>query len=154
MKKTVSWIMVVLGVLLLAGGFVLLKTVVEPEGIMLPLPYICIGVGCGVFGHGMGDILSKRAMKKNPKLAKKVSVEEKDERNVTIGNMAKAKAYDMMIFVFGALMLSFSLMNVELVVILLFVAAYLFVVGYGVYYRIKLDKEMSSRIWGLVAIIC
>lgn len=142
MKKTVSWLMVVLGVLLLVGGFVLLKAVAEPEGIMLSLPYICIGVGCGVFGHGMGNILGKRAMKNNPELAKKVSIEEKDERNVAIGNMAKAKAYDMMIFVFGALMISFALMGVDLVVILLFVAAYLFVVGYGVYYRIKLDKEM------------
>ena len=55
---------------------------------------------------------------------------------------AKAKAYDMMTFVLGALMLSFALMGVELTAVLLLVFAYLFVHSYAVYYRFKYDKEM------------
>ena len=48
----------------------------------------------------------------------------------------------MMVFVFGALMIAFALMNVEWNVILLLVFAYLFVVGYGIFYRCKLEKEI------------
>jgi len=142
MKKKIDYITVILGLLILAMGLYLIKTLVDPQGILLPLPYVCIGLGCGVFGRGMGNIIGKRIMKSNPEQAKLVAIEEKDERNITIGNMAKGKAYDMMIFVFGALQVSFALMGVDLVVILLLVAAYLFVVGYGVFYRIKFDKVM------------
>ncbi len=48
----------------------------------------------------------------------------------------------MMIFVFGALMLSYVLMGTDMIVILLLVFAYLFVVAYGLYFRFKYDKEM------------
>jgi hypothetical protein len=71
-----------------------------------------------------------------------MEIERKDERNVSISNRAKAKAYDLMIYVFGALLLSFALIGVDMVEILLLVFAYLFVAGYGVFYRIKYDKEM------------
>lgn len=67
---------------------------------------------------------------------------KKDERNAIIANRAKAKAYDVMIFVFGALMIAFALMGVDMIPVLLFVFAYLFVQGYAVYYRCKYEKEM------------
>jgi 4-hydroxybenzoate polyprenyltransferase len=47
-----------------------------------------------------------------------------------------------MVFVFGALMISFALMNVDLAVVLLMVFAYLFVVGSHIYYRVKFEKEL------------
>ena len=47
-----------------------------------------------------------------------------------------------MTFVFGALMLTFALMEVELAAVLLLVAAYLFVEFSAVYYRCKLEKQM------------
>ena len=61
---------------------------------------------------------------------------------IAIGNRAKAKAYDMMIFVFGSLLLAFALMGIDVIAVLLTTFAYLFVVGYGIYYRCKFDKEM------------
>ena len=143
MKKNIrDYILVVVGLVLLVAGLALLKVVAEPQGIMLILPYICIGVGCGIFGHGMGSILSKKALKNHPEARKQMEIEEKDERNLTILNQSKARAYDMMVFVFGALMIAFALMNVEWKVILLLVFAYLFVVGYGIFYRCKLEKEI------------
>ncbi len=142
MKKRVDYILVALGLLLLVMGLCIIKTVRDPQGIILTLPYVCIGLGCGTFGHGMGKIISKRIISSDPEQAKRISIETNDERNISIGNMAKAKAYDMMIFVFGALQVSFALMGVDLVIILLLIAAYLFVVGSGIYYRIKYDKEM------------
>lgn len=69
-------------------------------------------------------------------------IEEKDERYIAIGNQAKAKGFDMMTFDFGALMICFALMEIELAATLLFVFTYLFVEGYAIYYRFKLDKMM------------
>ena len=134
-KSVKDYILVIIGLVILAGGLISLKVVTEPQGIMLTVPYICIGVGCGIFGHGMGSILSRKALKNHPEVQKQMEIEAKDERNVTIANQAKARAYDMMVFVFGALMVSFALINVDLKAILLLVFAYLFVVGYGIYYR-------------------
>lgn len=47
-----------------------------------------------------------------------------------------------MLFVYGALMLSFALMQVDLAAILLFVFCYLLVLGCSIYYRVKYEKEM------------
>ncbi|MBP3542672.1 MAG: hypothetical protein J6J86_00430 [Lachnospiraceae bacterium] len=141
-KKTSDYVAVVIGVALLFTGLYLWKSIVHAQGTAFPLPYVCIGLGCGIFGHGMGNIISRRSLKNHPEMQKQIDIETNDERNITISNQAKAKAYDMMIFVFGALMVSFAIMNVDLTAILLLVAAYLFVVGYGIYFRCKYDKEM------------
>lgn len=141
-KNTLDWVAVGAGILLTAAGWVLLKTVSELQGFLMALPYVCIGLGCGIFGHGAGDILARRAVKNNPDLQKQIEIDKNDERNVIIANRAKAKAYDIMLFVFGALMVSFSLMGVELYAILLLVFAYLFIVGCSIYYQCRFDKEM------------
>lgn len=138
----ISYFIAGAGLLLLGAGLFWTKTLSDPQGILRVLPYVFIGIGCGGFGHGMGDILGVRALKNSPDIARQIEIDRMDERNVAIGNRAKAKAYDMMIFVFGALMVSFALMQVDLKVILLFVVAYLFVVGCGLYYRFKYEKEM------------
>ncbi|PRR78116.1 hypothetical protein CLLI_18800 [Clostridium liquoris] len=143
MKRSIThYIEIVFGLLLLGTGLYLIKIIIEPQGILRALPYVCIGLGCGIFGHGMGEIISRIAIKNHPNVEKQMKIDKHDERNVTIGNRAKAKAYDMMIFVFGALMFAFALMGVDMVAVLLLVFAYLFVIGYGVYYRCKFDKEM------------
>ena len=48
----------------------------------------------------------------------------------------------MMTFVFGALMVSFALMGVDMIAVLLLVFAYLLVHGFEIYYRLKFDREM------------
>lgn len=141
-KNGMEYIITVIGILILGTGLFLAKTITDPQGFMKALPYICIGLGCGIFGHGMGNIISRKALKNSPNIRKQLEIDKNDERNVAIGNSAKAKAYDMMIFVFGALMLSYALMGIDMIVVLLLVFAYLFVVTYGLYYRFKYDKEM------------
>jgi hypothetical protein len=47
-----------------------------------------------------------------------------------------------MIFVFGALILSFALMGISLAAVLLLCFAYLFVIGCGVFFRVRYEKEM------------
>lgn len=143
MKKNVAnTIALLAGLTLLGAGLYLLKTAFAPKGLLLALPYVFIGLGCGLFGQGMGGIVNRAVLKQNPKIAKQQEIEQKDERNQEITNRAKAKAYDAMVFVFGALMVAFALMGMSLVPVLLLVSAYLFVVGVGIYYRCKLEKEL------------
>lgn len=140
-KKTLDYLTTIIGLAAIFTGLIILKTLVLPQS-LLSLPYILIGLGCGIFGHGMGNIISRKALQNNPEMQKQIEIEQKDERNIALSNQAKAKAYDMMIFVFGAMMVSYALMGVELAAILMLVTAYLFVVGYGIFSRARLDKEM------------
>ncbi|MEA5142324.1 MAG: DUF6442 family protein [Oscillibacter sp.] len=141
-SSKMDYISTAIGTILLVAGLYLVKTVVEPQGILKALPYVCVGIGCGIFGHGMGNILSRKTIMNSPEIQKQIEVDRNDERNIAIANRAKARAYDMMTFVFGALMLSFALMRVDMAALLLLVFAYLFVQFYGVYYRCKYDREM------------
>lgn len=141
-SKLAKYTTITLGLLLLAISLYLIKTAGDPQGIMASLPYVCIGIGSGLFGHGMGNLISERAIQSDPDLQKKLDIEKNDERNLAISNKAKGKAFDMMTYVYGALMVSFTLMGVDMSALLLLVFAYLFVHGFGIYYRIKFDKEM------------
>ena len=141
-KKLIDYFIVVIGIILLIAGLVLIKLIDTSQGIFIALPYISIGVGCGIFGHGMGNLINSRIMSNRPDIKKQMEIEQKDERNIAIQSQAKAKAYDLMIFVFGALMIALALMNVDMMVILMLVSCYLFVIGYSVYCRVKYEKEM------------
>lgn len=110
-SKITNHATIIIGLLLLAVSLYLIKTSNDPQGIMRTLPYVCIGIGCGLFGHGMGNVISERAINSYPELKRQLDIEKNDERNVAIANRAKGKAFDMMTFVFGALMLSFGLID-------------------------------------------
>lgn len=143
MKKTItSYFLTVVGVGLLAGGLYFIKTIEDPQGMLRALPYICVGLGCGIFSHGMGEIIGRRLMKNHPAAAKQLEIDKKDERNLAITNRAKAKAYDMIVFLFGALILAFSMMDIDKTTLWLLVFAYLLVLGYNSYYRVKYHKKM------------
>ena len=135
-------VMIVAGLVLLVAGVVLAVTIKEPEGVMRYLPFLCIGYGCGIFGGGMGSLNGKSILEKKPEAKKQKDIAEKDERNLVIGYRAKAKAYDMMVFMFGALIISFVLMETGIVPVVMLVCAQLLILGYGLYYRIKYEKEM------------
>ena len=132
----------ILGLVFLAVGLYLVKTIADPKGILLTLPYVFVGIGSGLFGQGVAGVIERYVYKKHPDMQKQKEIEVNDERNREISNRAKAKGYDTMVFVFGALMISFALMNVDLAVVLLMVFAYLFVVGSHIYYRVKFEKEL------------
>ena len=141
MKKA-DWVVTLIGVIMLGVGLYLVKTIANAQGVLLTLPYVLVGIGCGIFGYGMSNIESQKAISKDEHLQRQLQIEKNDERNIAIANKSKAKAYDLMTFMFGVLMLSFALMNIDMVAILLLVAAYLSVQIYGIYYRMKCEKEM------------
>ena len=132
----------ILGLVLLAAGLYLAKRIAVPQGIMRALPYVFVGIGSGLFGQGVAGVIERYVYKKHPDMQKQKEIEVNDERNREISNRAKAKGYDTMVFVFGALMISFALMNVDVAVVLLMVFAYLFVVGSHIYFRVKFEKEL------------
>ena len=72
-------------------------------------------------------------------------MERTDERRIFIANAAKARAYDVMSYLFAALIICFGLMQVELVVLvvlLMLIAAFLFVEGVAIYQMVKLEKKL------------
>ena len=49
-SKITNHATIIIGLLLLAVSLYLIKTSNDPQGIMRTLPYVCIGIGCGLFG--------------------------------------------------------------------------------------------------------
>lgn len=135
-------IFAIIGFIILGTGLVLIKLLPDADGILKTLPYICVGLGSGLLGGNLGTAIKNRSALKNPQIAKKVEIEEKDERNRSISDRAKAKAYDLMIYAYSSILLAFALMGVELYVALTLVAVYLFIVSTNAYYLIKYHKEM------------
>lgn len=132
----------IVGFIICATGLVLATSIPDAQGLMLTFPYICVGVGAGIFGQNLGTVISNLALRKDPKVAKRIEIETNDERNTAIRNRAKGKSYDLMVMVFGALMMALALMQVDMYVILAFVAVYLFIVFSNIYYLSKFQKEM------------
>ena len=69
-KNKMNYIITAIGILLLCLGLFLLKSTTDPQGVLKTLPYILVGIGCGTFGHGMGNVLNHRTLKNNPTLYK------------------------------------------------------------------------------------
>ena len=141
-SKILKYSLIIIFMLMIVVGIYLVKTNQDPQGIMKVIPYFCIGIGCGLFGQSMGNILYERNMRANPEIYKKIQIEKNDERNIAIAQKAKSKAFDMMIFVFGALILSFGLMGIDTIALLLLIFTYLFVQGCALWYNFKLQKEI------------
>lgn len=138
MKKRKNELFAVLGLLALVAGLVLVKMGTGDA----VLPYLLVGIGCGLFGHGAGQWLSARAVRRDPALEEQLEIDRNDERNVMLGERAKARAHDLMVTAFGALLPVFALLESDWRLIVLLCAAYLFVCGYAIFSRVKLEREM------------
>ncbi|TGE31095.1 hypothetical protein [Desulfosporosinus sp. Sb-LF] len=132
----------VVGFAIFAAGLVMIKLLHEVDGILRTLPYLCVGVGLSIFSGNFGTVINNIIMMKNPQAAKQMEIQQKDERNQSISNKAKARAYDLMIIVYFAILLAFSLMHVDMYVLLTLAAAYLFSLITNSYYRVKYHKKM------------
>ncbi len=141
-NKKEQILLTALGLIMLVAGYILIKTAGELEGLTELLAYLLVAFGCGIFGHSIGSIIEHKATNKYPELAKNIEIEAKDERNISISNKSKAKAYDIMIFIYGGIVLCLALMNAELKLILMLCISYLFVVFTELYYKMKYEKCM------------
>ena len=91
MKRAKNVWLSVLGFALIAAGIYLIKTVPDPQGIMRALPFLLVGFGCGIFGHGLGELLAKKAVAADPETARRMEIDQTDERNVMIGSLGQGQ---------------------------------------------------------------
>ena len=138
MKEYKTWLVAVMAAL----GLLLMALSWGQSGSNSLWPYLCIGIGAGLFGQGTGELVSRRALRDCPEFRRQLEIARKDERNMAIADHAKSKAFDLMTFSFGALMLSFALMRVQMAAVWMLVLVYLFVHGYALYWRCRYEKEM------------
>lgn len=137
-----DWVLTFLGMGLVVVGFLIHKNSVSTDKMIITIPYIFIGVGCGIFGHFMGNIIKYFSTKNHEELEKQIHIDKNDERNILIAEKSKAKAYDLMVYLFVAMLITFSLMGVDKLAIIIIVVIYLSIQIYALYWRSKYENKM------------
>ena len=103
---------------------------------------ILLGVGAGLIGMSISNLIMNRMLEKDPKLKRKNEIEFKDERNISIRNHAKAKAADIIQwFIMGIAYLTI-LIGSPIWVTLLIVVVFMLYHGLTAYYVSKYQNEM------------
>ena len=75
-NKVKSTAITVLGLLVLAAGLLAVKFFDLGSQ---TAPYLCIGLGCGVFGQGLGELITRWSEKRHPEIARQREIEQNDE---------------------------------------------------------------------------
>lgn len=134
-----------LGVVLVALGLYIYQKTLgmdKMDKTVVVIPYIFIAIGCGILGHFTGNLIQHYSTKGNEELKIQIEIEKNDERNVLIAEKSKAKAYDLMIYLFAAMLIIFSLMGADKLQILVLVAIYLSLQIYALYWKSKFESRM------------
>ena len=138
-----DWFLTFLGIGLVVAGFLIHKSSVSStDKMIVTIPYIFIGIGCGTFGHFTGNIIKHFSIENHEELEKRMQIAKNDERNILIAEKSKAKAYDLMIYMFAAMLIIFSLMSVDKIAIIIMAAIYLSIQIYALYWRFKYENKM------------
>ncbi|HOO76033.1 MAG TPA: hypothetical protein PLS66_12125 [Tepiditoga sp.] len=138
--KKKGYLLSVLGIALIFTALYFFINFRSTENSLFNLTYILLGIGSGIFGHGLGELII--VYSKNQNLKKSINIQKNDERTIAINNLSKAKAYDVMIYIFSALIMIMAFMNINPVAVIISVSAYLFIIFTNVFYKIKYNKEM------------
>jgi hypothetical protein len=131
-----------IGLLIALIGFLLRVYYPDQSGLLLWIPYLLIGLGGGIFGHFVGDLIKMKLSEKKPSYVKKIEIEQKDERNILVMRLAKEKAYDAMLYIFAGLILIFALMQIQTQVTVMLIVAYVISIITFVIFFNKYNKEI------------
>lgn len=131
-----------LGVVLVALGLYIYQKTLGMDKTVVVIPYIFIAIGCGILGHFTGNLIQYYSTKNNEELKRQIEIEKNDERNVLIAEKSKAKAYDLMIYLFAAMLIIFSLMGADKLQLVVLVAIYLSLQIYALYWKSKFESRM------------
>lgn len=137
-----DWLFILLGIGLMIAGILMDKNSGTSNQVIATIPYLLIGLGCGIFGHFMGNIMKYFSTRNNEELERQIEIEKKDERNILITEKSKAKAYDLMVYLFAGMLIMFSLMRVDKLQILMIIAIYLSLQVYALYWKSKFESQM------------
>ena len=137
-----DWLLVLLNLGLVVVGILLNKNTDSTDKLLTTISYLLIGLGCGLFGHFMGNLLKRYSTKNLEELERLIQIETNDERNLLIAEKSKAKAYDLLTYLFVAMVIILSLMGVDLVAIIMIVAVYLSIQIYALFWRSKFENTL------------
>ena len=137
-----EWFLTFVGIGLVVVGFLLHKYSLSTDKMIVTIPYIFIGVGCGIFGHFMGNLIKYFSIKNHEELERQIQIDKNDERNILIAEKSKAKAYDLMVYLFVSILIIFSLMGVDKLAIIMIVAVYISIQTYALYWRSIFESKM------------
>lgn len=123
--------------------FILFGLVIDRNFIRLDfVSYIFIIAGLCIFGHFVSNILKYISIKNIKGLERKIEIDKNDERNIMIMNKSKSKAYDLMTYLFMIVIIAFSFMNIDKLIIIVLLALYLIIQIYAIFCRFKFEREM------------
>ena len=141
-SKVIRLCSIGIGLAMIIGSIYLLQAEKTPEGAIRTVLYVCAGLGCFLSGSALSAWLQDWALRNAPDIQKGINIEKRDERNQMITNQAKAKAFDLYVCVFTVMFWTLGWMGTDSTALLLLLAAHCFVLGTGLYYRSKLEKEL------------
>ena len=119
-KKRTQIIFLIIGaVFLVAGGLIMKNPSIKQ------ISGACIGIGAGLWGIGIANLLMSRYYQKHPQAKKQEQIQQNDERNIQIRDKAKAKSADILQWVIMAGALVSIVVNAPLWVTLAIVAVFL-----------------------------
>lgn len=136
-KKLVFYIVgIVAGIALVLTG-VLLRDRAAKEVVG-----ICAGLGTGVFGMFVSNLITMLIETKNPEAVRIKKIAVNDERNAAIRDKAGARANRALSVVLPVVTMIFALMNVELAVTLIMCGVILLQAFVSIYYNDYYSKRM------------
>jgi len=140
-KYTKHIISCTIGAVLIIAGILLAVFYTVPQEVMQTLPYTLGGIGLLQFVVALNAVNLIRITKKDQSLAKQIN-DFNDERAASIENKARAATNDFTTFLFLALIIFLSVMQVHLAVLLVFVGAFFIRLFVLIYLVRKYNKEM------------
>ena len=99
--------------------------------------------GTGLFGGSMGEALKNKAMQSNPDEAKRIMIEQNDERNTIINSVAKSKAFDAVNVLLSTAIIALGLLGyLDKTSLITLMAVVVISQGIMLYHLSKLKSEM------------
>lgn len=141
-KSRVYYLMAVIFIVSVAISFFVFNKEITQGDLLIKLAYALTGIAFVSFVYGLSGLFSRKIVKREEDLKKQFEIEKNDERNIAITNMTKAKTFDLMSVLFGALILVFGFMAVDAKTVVIMGTAYILVHIYGLYLRFKFDREI------------
>jgi len=140
-KLTRHIISSVVGIVMIISGILLAVFYTIPQGVMQTLPFVLGSIGIVAFFGGLANSFTARNARKDKNFAKQLN-DLNDERAVFVEAKARAGTHDFTTFLFLALLIFLSVVQVHLTVILVFAGAFLLRIIVMFYLFHKYNKEM------------
>ncbi|MCL2492496.1 MAG: hypothetical protein FWF33_00430 [Clostridiales bacterium] len=111
MKSKFRSVILYVGIAVFAVGLLLTFIFSDASGTMSSVAAVLCGIGAGWIGAGVAFMIRGRRLKDDPERAKRLEIEEKDERNIHIREKAGYIMWFISLIMIAALMLTFRILD-------------------------------------------